>query len=83
MVDLNVTDLKETYKDYLNRRRDLISIPTDEYKDRINKIKGLMKPFQENKRSFSYNPYRLQTRSNTTNGGQFLIDKKRVSFEKK
>lgn len=83
MVDLNVTDAKDAYRDFLNRPREMAVVPNEEHRNHIVKTRGLIRRFEEDKRSFSYNPYRLQNRPNTHTGARFHLDKKRVSFEKK
>jgi hypothetical protein len=55
----------------------------DEHNNHVGKIKQYMKLLQDDKRSFSYNPYKLHMRAHTNVDKKFVLDKKRASFEKK
>lgn len=83
LADINVSDLKETYKDYLNRKNDSSDLTQVEHTKWAHLLKNFKKQLQDDKRSFSYNPYRLQNRPNTHNVERPVFDRKRVSFEKK
>lgn len=70
--DVSVSDIKDTYKDFLNKKRDPKDMGDIDYLNRLSNIKSFRKKMQDDNRRLSYDPFKPNIRQTTNPIGNRL-----------